>query len=305
MSDTLDSMRRKIDGAGELRSVVSTMKALAAASIGQYERAVHSLADYYRTIELGLTACLRDTDDFPVMDSAPSTDRSTTGAIVFGSDEGLVGQFNEVLAEFVAKTLRGLPGRLTLWAVGERMQSRLGDAGMVPAAMFAVPNSVHAITPLVGQILMEAEAQRPLERPVRILLFHNRPLSSATYEPVTQCLLPLDETWRSRLRNAPWPTTNLPEMMDSSRSTLLALVREYLFVSIFRACAESLASENASRLIAMQRAEKNIDELLEDLGRSFHRLRQSSIDEELFDVVSGFEAFGTEGFRAKCRITGK
>jgi F-type H+-transporting ATPase subunit gamma len=40
----------------------------------------------------------------------------------------------------------------------------------------------------------------------------------------------------------------------------------------------------------MQRAEKNIDELQEDLNRTFHRLRQSGIDEELFDVISGFEA---------------
>ncbi len=55
-------------------------------------------------------------------------------------------------------------------------------------------------------------------------------------------------------------------------------------------CAESLASENASRLAAMQRAEKNINELLDDLTHSYHQLRQSSIDEELFDVVSGFEA---------------
>jgi F-type H+-transporting ATPase subunit gamma len=40
----------------------------------------------------------------------------------------------------------------------------------------------------------------------------------------------------------------------------------------------------------MQRAEKNIDELLENLSQTFHRLRQSSIDEELFDVVSGYES---------------
>jgi len=56
------------------------------------------------------------------------------------------------------------------------------------------------------------------------------------------------------------------------------------------AYAESLASENASRLAALQRAEKNIDELLDDLSLKFHGLRQSNIDEELFDVVSGFEA---------------
>ena len=71
---------------------------------------------------------------------------------------------------------------------------------------------------------------------------------------------------------------------------LQALVREYLFVSLFKACAESLAAENASRLAAMQRAEKNIDDLMEDLNQTFRRLRQTSIDEELFDVLSGYES---------------
>ncbi|MCK9175735.1 MAG: F0F1 ATP synthase subunit gamma, partial [Desulforhopalus sp.] len=76
--------------------------------------------------------------------------------------------------------------------------------------------------------------------------------------------------------------------------TLQKLISEYLFVSIFRACAESLASENASRLAAMQRADNNISELLEELNRTFHHLRQSTIDEELFDVISGFEALNGE-----------
>jgi F-type H+-transporting ATPase subunit gamma len=78
--------------------------------------------------------------------------------------------------------------------------------------------------------------------------------------------------------------------MGSSTATLRALIREYLFISLFRACAESLASENASRLAAMQRADKNISDLLEQLHGTFHQLRQSGIDEELFDVISGFEA---------------
>ena len=82
--------------------------------------------------------------------------------------------------------------------------------------------------------------------------------------------------------------------MCGGTETLGALIREYLFVSLFRAYAESLASEAASRLAAMQRADKNIDELLEDLTRSFHRLRQSGIDEELFDAISGFEALSVE-----------
>ncbi|MDP3925589.1 MAG: F0F1 ATP synthase subunit gamma, partial [Hydrogenophaga sp.] len=63
-------------------------------------------------------------------------------------------------------------------------------------------------------------------------------------------------------------------------------------VSLFRASAESLASENASRLAAMQRADRNSGELLTELGARFHRIRQSGIDEELFDVVAGFDAMG-------------
>ena len=82
--------------------------------------------------------------------------------------------------------------------------------------------------------------------------------------------------------------------MGPDTQTLRALIREYLFISLYRACAESLASENASRLAAMERADQNISDLLEQLHGNFHRVRQSGIDEELFDVIAGFEALVTE-----------
>ena len=59
MSDTPASLRRKISGAGDLQSVVRTMKAVAASSVSQYERSVLALGDYYRTVELGLGVCFR------------------------------------------------------------------------------------------------------------------------------------------------------------------------------------------------------------------------------------------------------
>lgn len=290
MSETLESLRRKIDGATELDSVVRTMKALAASSIVQYERAVHSLDDYYRTVELGLVAWLRHTGAAIYSDGGARKHNGATGAVVFGSDQGLVGQFNEVLADFAVNKLNAMPGDKHIWAVGERVQGYLNDAALPAAGNFPVPNSIAAITPLVGRIMIEIETQREQGEIGQVYLFHNRPKSGAFYEPVIQRLLPLDDTWRLGLAELPWPTGNLPEVMNSGEPTLQALIREYLFISLFRACAESLASENASRLAAMQRAEKNIDELLEDLNQTFHRLRQSGIDEELFDVISGFEA---------------
>src|ERR1700690_3387585 len=159
MSDTTASLRRKICGAGDLQSVVRTMKAVAASSIGQYEKSVRALADYYRTVELGLGACFRESRPaIPV--AAKKVNPGAIGAIVFGSDQGLVGQFNEVVADYAIKTLAGLPGKPEVWAVGERVHARLTDGGLPPVGLFPVPNSVKAITPLVGQIQIESEKRR-------------------------------------------------------------------------------------------------------------------------------------------------
>jgi len=156
--------------------------------------------------------------------------------------------------------------------------------------LFPVPSSVQAIAPLVGQILVAGETHHGRPEVTELHLFYNRPTSAAVYAPVRQRLLPLDDEWRRELIARPWLTKLLPEVLGDGTATMRSLIREYLFVSLFRACAESLASENASRLAAMERADKNIDELLETLEGTFHRLRQTGIDEELFDVVSGFEA---------------
>jgi len=291
MSNTIASLRRKIGGAGDLQSVVRTMKAVAASSIGQYEKSVSALTDYYHTVELGLGVCFRKNGlTSLIAEWKTQKIEGTIGAIVFGSDQGLVGQFNDEVTEYAVKTLSALTTKPVVWAVGERVHARLEDAGIALIGLLTVPNSVMAITPLVGQILIESEAQRNQGKVTELYLFYNRPTSGSGYAPVNQRLLPLDENWLHKLTELAWPTGNLPEVMDGGTTTLQALIREYLFVSIFRACAESLASENASRLAAMQRADKNIEELLVDLNSKFHRLRQSGIDEELFDVISGFEA---------------
>ncbi len=294
MSDTLAGLRRKITGAGDLRSVVRTMKAVAASNIGQYEQSVLALVDYYRTVELGLGACFRKIGPVPVVAEKKPKVTGSIGAVVFGSDQGLVGQFNDVVADYAVKTMAALSIKPQVWAVGARVHARLDNMGLPLVGLFLVPNSVGAITPLVGQILLKAETHKSQGEVTELHLFYNRPTSGSAYAPNHHQLLPLDDDWRRKVTELSWPTKNLPEVMDNGTTTLRALIHEYLFVSLFRACAESLASENASRLAAMQRADKNIEDLLEDLSGTFYRLRQSGIDEELFDVISGFEALSTE-----------
>jgi len=291
MSGTLHSLRRKIDGADDLNGVVRAMKALSASSISQYEKAVQSLDDYYRTVELGLSVCLRHPAAAQFAAGKRPKADEPIGAVVFGSDQGLVGRFNEAIVEFAMRQLGTFPGKIKkIWAVGERTHSLIADTGVMPTGLLSVPTSVDAITPLVDQILIEIAAARERGDVIDVYVFHNHPKSGAIYEPACKQLLPLDHTWQSKLAAMPWPTKNLPEVIEGPTPALQAFIRGYLFVLLFQACAESLASENASRLAAMERAERNIDELSQDLNRRFYRLRQSSIDEELFDVISGFEA---------------
>lgn len=294
MSESIEILRGNIALAGTLGSVVRTMKTLAAVNIRQYEEAVRSLGDYYRTIELGLAGCLHLTENGRSAFRRQQGRKALVIAIVFGSDQGLVGQFNDLIADTLKRELDAYAEALAVIPVGERVQSQLEEAGIRTGSLFALPNSVNAITPLVGELLTEVERLREKAAAIELRLFYNSPVSGETYRPVSMRLLPLDEMWATEVarRAGKWPTSSKPEILNGVQSVQWALVREYLFVSLFRACAESLAAENASRLSAMQRAEKNIDDMLEELTRLYNERRQTGIDEELFDVVSGFQSLG-------------
>ncbi|MBU4524882.1 MAG: F0F1 ATP synthase subunit gamma [Desulfomicrobium sp.] len=293
MSETTVGLRRKIRSASDLHSVVRAMKAMASSNIVRYEQAVQALEEYAQSVNLGLGLALREAGDEPAGNAGGrAAGERAIGVIVLGSDQGLVGQFNEAVAERAQKFLADLPQAPVVWAMGERVQGFLQEADLEVAGLFPAPNTVEAITPLIGRILAEIESR--LGYDAQVHLFHNCHNASTQCDPRHLQLLPLDRGWRQRYGSMAWPTKILPEIAGDSQRTLRALVREYVFVSLFRACAESLAGENASRLAAMQRAEKNIEELLADMSGAFHRLRQAGIDAELFDVIAGFEALTKE-----------
>lgn len=294
MSDSLESLRRQLGSAADLKSVVRAMKALAATSLGQYERSVVALRDYYHTVELGLIAGGRAQPG--AMAPAAHAGRGGMGVVILGSDQGLVGQFNESIAEFLKERLTPAP-RTQVWAIGERVAAAVAESEFTEIRTFELPNSIQAIDPLVGRLLVAIREFQDTVPSLELHVLHHRPVGGASYEPQAERLLPLDRAWWQSFKTQKWPTNQIPQIAAPTLSTFAALVSEYLYVSLFRACVESLASENASRLAGMQRAEKNIDALSAALTQRFHRLRQSSIDEELFDVVTGFEALAPKARR--------
>lgn len=294
--ESLDRFRRELDSLDELRDIVKTMKALSAASIRQYERAVTALAEYYRTVEKGLHVVLKDTN--VSLSPAPhSREPRRLGAIVFGSDHGLCGRFNEELAAHTLDRIAASPaeseGRRVL-VVGARAAASLEQAGQAVDEILVLPGSAAQITAVVQQILLRLDEWLQSAGVQYVYLLFNRRSADRGYYSTGVELLPLQLHRFRRLEEERWPSRNLPTFTMESDKLLSRLLHQYLFVMIFRACAESHASEHASRLAAMQEAERNLDNHLEELTMDFRRARQTAITSELLNVVTGFEAIMAE-----------
>ncbi len=291
MSSTLETLERQISSGEDLSSIVRTMKALAATSVRQYEKAAESLDDYYHTVELGLSVALADWSEPP-----PSGRRGKTRPallLVFGSDHGLAGRFNEqivsyALEEYWQESGTEPPAERLTAAIGEQVITRAASAGIKPVAALHMPSSISAITPFIQELLEKIEAWRSEEGVEKVYLFYNRPRAGG-FNPSAETLLPVDLQSLKKTR-LEWQSRSLPTYTMAPGKLLSALLSQYFFVSLYRACALSLAAENISRLAAMQAAEKNIDERLAQLRTSFQQERQAAITEELLDIISGFRA---------------
>jgi F-type H+-transporting ATPase subunit gamma len=288
---TIQSLKRRIDSTKDLQSVVKTMKTMAAVNIRQYEQATRALENYFRTVEMGFQVVLQEHSRTRLTTRATPTGR--IGAIVFGSDQGMAGSLNEQIVAYAIDILNKEPDKKehpVLLAVGERAYSHLEDAGFFISDSLNLPGSVSGTTPYVQKLLMHIENWHHQYGIDQVFLFHNQPTSQASFRPHLVRMLPLDRQWLEQLKKKKWESRCLPTFTMDPDLLFSSLIREYLFVSIFRGFVESLASENAGRLASMQGAEKNIGERLAELTNQYHQQRQMSITEELLDIVAGFEA---------------
>ncbi len=292
--ESIESLRRKIVTAGELGSVVRTMKTLAAVSIHQYQKAVEALTEYNHTIETGLQIALRGNSEWAV--NARPAPRNRLIAVVLGSDQGMCGQFNELIGEYARKSLEkrnGSEDHHVMLVVGSRIAGLLSDMGMNVREMFPVPNGVTGIIALVQDLLIKIEEARSLLDLDQVVVFYNKQVANTKFTPSEKQLLPIDLEWLNRLKKREWSCRSIPTYTMEWDRVFSALIWQYLFVSIYRAVAESMASENSGRLASMERAEKNIQERIEELNLKYNQCRQLSITEELLDIVAGYEAISS------------
>ncbi len=286
--ETLESLSDALDTTGDIQSIVRTMKALSSVSIRQYENAEAAMADYARTVELGLMAVLREHRQagLPLPRGESKTGRDAL--IVIGSDRGLCGGYNEKITRFALSRMGDRP--LVLGVIGARVEARLEAAGRPGETVRSLPGSVEGLSRLVQSMIVEVDRWTRNEGVGEVWLVHNRREGRITAKPQAHRLLPLPDSYLEKLAQANWPGRSLPMFRMDPERLMSWLVQQRLFVVMYRALAEALASEHASRLAAMQAAERNIEERRDDLQQLYRLRRQEAITRELLDVVSGFEA---------------
>jgi F-type H+-transporting ATPase subunit gamma len=286
--DTLESLSEALETTGDIQSIVRTMKALSSVSIRQYEHAEAAMADYARTVELGLTALLRQRrhEGLPLPETARGTGREAL--IVIGSDRGLCGGYNDRIMRFALSKMGDRP--MVLGVIGARVLARLEAHGRPADAVHLLPGSVEGLTRLVQAVIVEIDRWTRSEGVGEVWLVHNRREGRMAAKPQAHGLLPLPGSYLRKLAGADWPGRSMPQSRMDPGRLMSWLVQQRLFVVIYRALAEAQASEHASRLAAMQAAERNIEERRDNLRQLYRLRRQETITRELLDVVSGYEA---------------
>ena len=290
MAETLEILTRRSATLRSIGGIVRTMKTMAVINANPYEQAARAIDAYRATVLEGLHAFVQQYG--PLASGAHvATDRVI---VVFGSDHGLCGNYNEVIAAEVARHMadRGDPDGARIFCVGAQMEDALAGLGLAPETTLLSPTTPDGLGRLAGVLVTRLDEIRHGGDPesLAVTLTFSRRGAHGQQLPVTQPLLPLDPALALDLATRPWRSRSLPQSTLPVPVLLAALIRGYLFASLFRAAAEALVTENAARLVRMQQAEQSVTDRQEQLTAEIRAVRQDEITTELLDVIIGFEA---------------
>ena len=282
----LQAIKESIDSTKKLQSVVETMKTYASSNINQFQSAAEASMEYRRVLDMSLYVVLFEEEDSLTPEEVAD---GNVLNIIFGSDHGLAGVFNERISFFASEKIPKSRNHKVI-TVGQQIFQRLRDDFDIYKS-FMQPQTIDAISVIVNRLLVEIDELRDKIPVEKIILYYNRPQDDSIFREHTERLFPID-LFKIVKNNIKWESRSIPTYFVEKERIISDLIRQYFFITLYRTFCFSLSSENASRLVSMQSAEKNIEERLEELNHEYRRERQNSITEELNDIVSGFKAIG-------------
>ncbi len=209
--------------------------------------------------------------------------------IAITSNRGLAGGYNSNIVKEVTADLE--PGRVKLYAIGRKGRDALVRRGYELARDYSdvIEEPSYADAAAIGRAVLEAFQSGEVGE---IYLAYTSFKNTVSHEPRLIKLLPIELSEEELAAGqAASGDRECPMNYDGDEEEVLnALIPGYVYNLIYGGMLESIASENGARMQAMDSATSNAEEMIDKLSLQYNRARQSSITQELTEIIAGAEA---------------
>jgi F-type H+-transporting ATPase subunit gamma len=284
---TWEATHRRKQAVETVHDVVSAMRAIAAGRIQGAQRALEGARRYHAVVLRALAILLDDPASLPTgPDHRPMT------LLVMTSEQPLCGSFNLNVLEFAERRWEALrdAGDAHLLIVGQRGIHHMVARGIEVAAGEPAATTIEGLHDLVKRLADLLGRRHAAGDLGSLRVVFNRYRSLSEQDPAEIRILPPDlEQIR---RSSPARRSEVLRYLAPAE-LLGGLVREYLFISLYLVAVESFASEQASRLVAMDSSTRNTERMLETLRDLERRERQGEITAQVLELIGARFAAGT------------
>lgn len=289
---SLKEVKNRISSVKSTRQITSAMKMVASAKLHKAQGRIESMLPYQRKLNEILTNFL-GTD---VSLESPYTERRTVSRVaivVCSSNSSLCGAFNSNVAKMLERTLeeyRSLAKEdILIYPVGKKIEEAVKKLGYQPQGSYQTlaekPQYKEAYE-LAG-LLMREFVEKRVDR-VELIYHHFKSMGSQVL--LREDYLPINLTQMMEETSGGEPKEEFHNdyIVEPSVGELIAdLLPKVLSQKIYTVLLDSHTSEHAARMLAMQTATDNADELIQDLTKQYNKSRQQAITNELLDIIGG------------------
>lgn len=281
-------IKERINSVRTTRKITSAMKMVSAAKLHKAQKSIAGMLPYSYTMERILGGLLSSGEEAYVSSLSAVREPECVAVVAFSSDSALAGAFNSNVWKEFSKTYSDYKKRLPaenikVYTVGKKIFDAANKTGIRVTRNYVELAAKPDYAPMaaLAEELIEAFERKELDR-VEIIYHHFKSAGSQTL--VRETFLPFDP---ATLRTGDGEAV-ADYILEPSRDQLLAtLIPRAMKLKLYTALLDSNASEHAARVIAMQTATDNADELLGELDILYNKSRQQAITNELLDMIGG------------------
>ena len=292
----LKELKERIASVQSTLKITSAMKMVASAKLLRVQSSMVALSEYERRFSDIVAALVSDPD---VEVASPLTlehgEKRRACLVALASDSSLCGAFNaNALREAVSAVEELFAGgfsRVMVYPIGEKMVQGMGRYAAARGENVDIcldyrhlvgKHSFDGIIPLADRLMEDFLAGRCDRVCISRCHFH----SMGRQVPMREQLLPFNRVSRANVDR----TTAVDYILEPAPDTLLdALLPSAIRIILYNALLDSITAENAARMVAMQTATDNAEELSDDLTLEYNKRRQQAITSELADITSSAE----------------